>query len=416
MIFRATASADDDHSTAARHGQAADPRPADARGPQRERSAEPRRNPGLELFFDLVFVLCVAQLADALHETPTWSTALKVGLVFVPVWWTWNGVTFALNRFPNDDNWTNLGTVVAAAASGAMAIAIPSLPGRGNDWFALGYATVRIVLSLLYRRARTNQERLTGFYSACFAVLALVWLASLLVPRPVQPYVWAAATVADLLVPALADRTGRILPVDEKHLPDRFSAFTIIVLGEAAVNTVAQLHGPPRGTIVVILIEGFLLAALLWWGFFDRAAWLERYRLLAHQANSGRAAYIVCAVLHFPLVVGITLLGAGTQVAVSVSTSSDGLSGVSSAVMVAGGIAIYLATLNVISWVLHTPRRDALTGWRFVLLAAVLSWLWLGREQQPARFLVGCAVILIIHTVVNVRRSLQFATRERLAP
>jgi low temperature requirement protein LtrA len=53
----------------------------------------------LELFFDLVFVVAVAQLADGLAEHHDGRGMLEFLALFVPVWWAWAGFTFYANRF-----------------------------------------------------------------------------------------------------------------------------------------------------------------------------------------------------------------------------------------------------------------------------------------------------------------------------
>ena len=88
---------------------------------------EDTRNPGLELFFDLVFVLCVAQLADKLHAHPTWTAAAGVIFLFVPVWWAWTGMTFAINRFPGDNVTVTVLVLAAAAARPAFGFYEPYL-------------------------------------------------------------------------------------------------------------------------------------------------------------------------------------------------------------------------------------------------------------------------------------------------
>jgi hypothetical protein len=42
-----------------------------------------------ELFFDLVFVVAVAQLAAGLHADATLDGAIAFVGLFAPVWWTW---------------------------------------------------------------------------------------------------------------------------------------------------------------------------------------------------------------------------------------------------------------------------------------------------------------------------------------
>ena len=48
----------------------------------------------LELFFDLVFVLAVAQVAHVLNEHSDTGGTLKFFALFVPVWWSWVGFAF----------------------------------------------------------------------------------------------------------------------------------------------------------------------------------------------------------------------------------------------------------------------------------------------------------------------------------
>jgi low temperature requirement protein LtrA len=64
---------------------------------------EMRRATWLELFFDLVFVAAVSQLANALAAEPTTTRFFEFLGLFVPVWWAWMGFTFYANRFDTDD-------------------------------------------------------------------------------------------------------------------------------------------------------------------------------------------------------------------------------------------------------------------------------------------------------------------------
>jgi low temperature requirement protein LtrA len=57
----------------------------------------------LELFFDLVFVLAVAELARYLHEHLDPGGFLGFAGLFVPVWWTWICFSFYADQFDPDD-------------------------------------------------------------------------------------------------------------------------------------------------------------------------------------------------------------------------------------------------------------------------------------------------------------------------
>ena len=53
---------------------------------RREECEEERRATWLELFFDLVFVVAIAQLAHNLQSDFTVTGLLKFAILFVPVW------------------------------------------------------------------------------------------------------------------------------------------------------------------------------------------------------------------------------------------------------------------------------------------------------------------------------------------
>src|SRR3982751_5319244 len=57
----------------------------------------------LELFFDLVFVLAVAEVARTLAGHSDSGGLLKYAALFVPVWWSWVGFTFYADRFESEE-------------------------------------------------------------------------------------------------------------------------------------------------------------------------------------------------------------------------------------------------------------------------------------------------------------------------
>jgi hypothetical protein len=66
-------------------------------------SADERTATWLELFFDLAFVLVVAELAVGLGDDRTLGGVLVFAGLFSSVWWAWAGFTFYANRFDTDD-------------------------------------------------------------------------------------------------------------------------------------------------------------------------------------------------------------------------------------------------------------------------------------------------------------------------
>ena len=63
-----------------------------------EAENEPRHATWLELFYDLVFVVAVSQLAHKLSGDVSLRGFPGYAGLFVPLWWSWIGITFWLNR------------------------------------------------------------------------------------------------------------------------------------------------------------------------------------------------------------------------------------------------------------------------------------------------------------------------------
>jgi len=114
---------------------------------------EARRATWLELFFDLVFVAAVGQLANALAADPTPERFFEFLGLFAPVWWAWMGFTFYANRFDTDDLPYRLLLLAAMFGVAVLATTIPSVFDGATTGFPIAYVAVRVVLLLLYARA-----------------------------------------------------------------------------------------------------------------------------------------------------------------------------------------------------------------------------------------------------------------------
>ncbi|MEI1375203.1 MAG: low temperature requirement protein A [Nostoc sp.] len=89
-----------------------------------EDTEEERRATWLELFYDLVFVVAVSQLAHNLNEDISLSGLFGFVVLFIPVWWSWIGTTFYANRFDSDDVGHRLLIGIQMLTAAAMAINI----------------------------------------------------------------------------------------------------------------------------------------------------------------------------------------------------------------------------------------------------------------------------------------------------
>src|SRR5258705_3991819 len=155
----------------------------------------------LELFFDLIFVAAVAQVAAPLRDAYSLAGLVRFTPLFALIWWAWTGHSVFSTRFDTDDVVQRALTLVQMFAVAAMAAnAKDALDTRSSAGFAAGYAAVRFVLVAQYVRARhvSDARALTVRYATGHGTAALLWLVSALTPAPGRLWIWAQAVAIDV--------------------------------------------------------------------------------------------------------------------------------------------------------------------------------------------------------------------------
>jgi low temperature requirement protein LtrA len=169
----------------------------------------------LELFFDLAFVLVVAELAVELRNNLTLHGVLVVAGLFTSVWWAWAGFTIYANRFDTDDIVYRLAKLVAMLAVVGLAASTTEATGSLATQFALCQATLHLILVALYVRAARHvvQARsLIAVYLVAEGLAAMLWLIGAVLPAPVRYACWAVAVAAEAAAPILATMRSAGLP------------------------------------------------------------------------------------------------------------------------------------------------------------------------------------------------------------
>ena len=98
---------------------------------------------------------------------------------------------------------------------------------------------------------------------------------------------------------------------DIHHLPERFGAFTIIVLGISILGVVNGISNHNWSTKSITDAGlGLGIAFSLWWVYFDRVDGAE-IKALREERRIG--VYITWLYIHLPLIIGFTALGVGIE-------------------------------------------------------------------------------------------------------
>ncbi len=343
-----------------------------------EEAEENRHATWLELFYDLVFVVAVSQIAHKLQEDVSLKGFFGFVFLFIPVWWAWIGTTFYANRFDSDDIKHRLLTGLQMLAVAALAVNIHHGLGESSAGFAIAYAVTRVVLILEYLRVVKHIPQARGlatYYCVGFSIAAVLWVISAFVPIPIRFVLWGLGLAVDFATGITAKRFQIALLPHPEHLPERFGLFTIIVLGEAiiaVVNGVSQQEWDVQSAISAVF--GFGIAFSLWWIYFENVSGSV---LQGSGAGKKIGLFQVWLYGHLPLVIGLATTGVGVE-HVIMSDANQALP-TPQRWLICGGVALCLFSLSI----LHR------TGIIF-------------RCKVRAKYRLGAAATLIILAVVGI--------------
>jgi len=374
-----------------------------------EEGEDERRATWLELFFDLVFVVAVAQLSNALSADMTLEGFLIFCGLFVPVWWAWVGYTFYADRFDTDDVVHRLLMLAGMFAVAALASVIPDAAIGDTSPFALAYVAVLGFVIVLNARAWLHlpaARPLLNMYIPAFAFAAALMLASVAVEPPLRYWIWAVALAVDVGTPLASRARIEAVPVHASHVPERIGLFTLIVLGETVlavvVGTESVTWNLESGLVAAL---GFVVAASFWWLYFD---YLDGEMLLGRSIWSGQA-YVYA---HLPLMAGVIALGVGTKYAIK-ETAGAALTE-STRWILCGGIALAYAALALIHLAAARSRHDVDVWLRLGVASGALAIALVGGGLAPLPVMMLLAALVV--GCVSVELALHDRHRHEAAP
>lgn len=346
----------------------------------------------MELFFDLVFVAFVGQLAHGIHGNPGWAEFGTFVLLFLPAWWAWVNIVSVVNLLPGlSPRALGLAMVAAMGAAGLMAASAPEAFGERAWAFSVGNAAMRAVLLVLWlyqHRAHSDEApwRIWMYNGGS----ALLWLVAALPPLQMAVILWATSIAVEVGMVVLGGRfwaNRSVGGIDIEHASERLGLFVIIVLGESILTIVTEIsdHWEPDSGMAALL--GFLIVAFLGWAFFQygTGAVSEGLEALRERADFGG---ILQTTLFYPflLVVGVTAIAGA--IATAVLEPSEHLPS-GAGIALGGGLGLFYGCNAIVSLRYGRP------------LGAVLPW------AAPA--VAGAAALILLVALVPATLSLLFA-------
>jgi len=362
----------------------------------------------LELFFDLVFVLVLTQCTALIARTPTWEGMLKGLLVLGVLWWSWCGYAWLTSVVDPEEGAVRLAMFAAMAAFLVCALCVPGAFGAEALLFACAYAGVRaahIVLFMLASREDSALRHSVVGLAGSTAIAVGLLLAGALAGGGLQLWLWGLALVLDMGGPFLFGADGwKLVP---GHFAERHGAIVIIALGESIVAIGVGARATIGAGVVLAAVLGVVIAAALWWAYFDVVAIVAGRRLA--KAAEGRERNEIArdsySYLHLPMVAGIALIAVGMKL--TIEHVDHPLKLVPAAALL-GGAAMYL--LAHVAFRLRNMRT--LSGRRLVCALVLLALLPAG-AALPAIATLGILAALL--TALIAYEALRYAeVRDRV--
>lgn len=358
----------------------------------RRRDEPHRAATPLELFFDLCFVVAVAQAATSLHhdvaEDHLAHALTSYLMVFFAIWWSWMNFTWFASAYDTDDDVYRITTLVQITGALILAAGVPRAFADGDfTVITYGYVVMRLAAVTQWIRAAAGDpahRAAARRYAIGVTVVQLGWLLRLALPDGWGIAAFVLLALADLLVPAVAERPG-MTPWHPGHIGERYGLFTLIVLGEAVLAiSVAIQTGLDAGDhgLWALAAAGALIVFALWWLYFDRP--VEAPARLPYSLIWGYGHYLIFG--------AIAAVGAGLPVAVDHERRLAHISGTTAAYAVAVPIAVFLLTV----WVLLVRRQQhgaVVVAYPVVALLALLAPLGPAPVQVLAVLLVALVTL-----------------------
>jgi low temperature requirement protein LtrA len=358
-----------------------------------------RASTPLELFFDLCFVVAVAAAAAQLHHAEGHPEHLATDvvsylMVFFGIWWAWMNVTWFASAYDSNDVQWRISIFVVIAGALVLAAGVPAA-FTDHDFLVvvIGYCIMRTSLVLLWLRAAHDDPShapTARSMALGITLCQLGWVAMLFVPSSLTMPLFGLLVVAELLVPVLGERRGRT-HWHPGHIAERYSLFTLIVLGESVLSGSVALGATvgPDGhleDVWGIALGGLLLVFSMWWKYFARSA--------EDLLTSSRQAFI-WGYGHLVVFASAAAVGAGIAVAVDQAVGTSDISQALAAACVTVPASIYVVTVY---WLHLRPQEDA--QGRGVTLLGIPLLLLATFAPQPILVAGLCAAAMVAANVV----------------
>ncbi|MFN2562747.1 MAG: low temperature requirement protein A [Jatrophihabitans sp.] len=344
----------------------------------------------LELFFDLVFVFTITQLAFIVERHPSWSAVAQALLELVVIFWMYGGYAWLTNTLGTGSPRLRAVLLLGMAAFFVVSLTVPHAFDRDGVAFGWAYLVLTVIHLAGFliggvARAAAAMRRIGPQNLLASGLILVAGYAG----TPWQWWLWAAAVIVQWGAAVLSGST-QAFAIDVGHFAERHGLMVIIVLGESLVSVaLAAEQLPVTARLVFGTLCGLAASAAMWWCYFagedERAT-----RALARWDASTRGSH---ALLHYDaphvlMLAGVVSVAAGTRLSLPELTEPTGRA---AAALLAGGVAVYLIALGLF----RAALRFGNPGPRLVTGLAALALIPVGTGFGAAQQLLATATLVV---------------------
>ncbi|MFE6872061.1 low temperature requirement protein A [Kitasatospora sp. NPDC057692] len=348
----------------------------------------------LELFFDLVFVFAIGQLAEHLHEELSWRGAAETAVMLVAVLSCWAltsfDATFLDVELPRT-RWL----VLAVMGLGLFMNAQVPHAFADRSWAFVVPLVAVLLLTDVTAAATAPTAVLRRHYrrvTAWAAVSVPLWIAGAAVGSGPRLAWWAVAAAVDMIGVWLAHPlpgsvlSSRDLAFDADHMVERIRLFIILQLGETVLTIGTAISAAPVDAPTVTTGLGVFVALVCLCASYFRGG---EDILARHVAT---AADRLLPVRHavsgqYPTLAGLVTFAVGAELAIGHPT---GHGSATLSLLLFGGTILYVITQ---AWWYYTSTGQA---WGVRLLACLACAV----AAVAARWLPPLASVLILDAIL----------------
>ncbi|MGC0362577.1 low temperature requirement protein LtrA [Rhodococcus sp. 27YEA15] len=250
-----------------------------------EKTVLDRHASWIELFFDLVVVAGIGQLAHLLHGSPSPADLGLYALLYLAFWTAW--ATFTMYGNIAGDRVRIPSMLIAMFGLAVMMAAVAGI----HENHALAFSVAYVAVRLLAGRVWQNGQIVVDWPIAQMSLGVLPWIVSFWFDGDTRFWLWTAGVAIDLLIMFVVsgsaildnakDKLDRVvrfrgthgghvpefeaLHSDRAHLAERLGLYVIIVLGEGVILVISAASELTwDSTVVSLAVGAFVLLAAMW--------------------------------------------------------------------------------------------------------------------------------------------------------